>query len=99
MNSTLGLTPLVVHVQRGASVHPGHHLEVGAVEAIDADHAGFGIEVAFVGVGGVQVVLEHRQSIQVLNLRTKTDHADYFNRTKEAPSLTLNVHGSCLGRW
>lgn len=70
----------MVHVQRGASVHPGHHLEVGAVEAVDADHAGFGIEVAFVGVGGVQVVLEHRQSIQMLNLRKKTNQADYFSQ-------------------
>lgn len=59
-------------MQRGASVHPRHHLEVGAVEAIHADHAGLGIEVAFVGVGGVQVVLKHGQSIQVLNLRKQT---------------------------
>lgn len=72
---TLRLTPLVVHVQRGASVHPRHHLEVGAVEAIHADHAGLGIEVAFVGVGGVQVVLKHRQSVQVLNLRKTTRQA------------------------
>lgn len=66
----------MVYVQRSTPVHPRHHLEVGAVEAVHADHAGLGIEVAFVGVGGVQVVLEHRQSVQVLNLRELTKQAD-----------------------
>lgn len=69
----MGLAPLVVDVQRGASVHPGHHLEVGAVEAVHADHAGLGVEVALVGVGGVQVVLKHRQPVQVLDLRTPAE--------------------------
>ena len=65
---TLGLAPLVVDVQSRASVHARDHLEVGAVEAVDADHAGLGVEVAFVRVGGVQVVLKHRQPVQVLDL-------------------------------
>lgn len=77
------LTPLVVHVQRGAPVHPRHHLEVGAVEAVDADHAGLGIEVAFVGVGGVQVVLKHRQPVQVLDLRkNRQNGTDDSSRTR-----------------
>lgn len=78
---TLRLAPLMVHMQRCASVHPGHHLEVGAVEAVHTDHAGLGIEVAFVGVGGVQVVLKHCQSIQVLNLRKGRKQADDSTQT------------------
>lgn len=45
---TLRLPPLVVHVQRGAPVHPRHHVEVGAVEAVHSDNTGLGVEVAFV---------------------------------------------------
>ena len=45
---TWRLAPLVVDVQRCTTVHTRHHLEVGAVEAVDADHAGLGVEVAFV---------------------------------------------------
>lgn len=56
-------------MQRCTPVHPRHHLEVGAVEAVHADHAGFGIEVAFVWVGGIQVVLKYSQSVQVFNLK------------------------------
>lgn len=89
---TLRLAPLVVHVQRGASVHPGHHLEVGAVEAIHTDHTGLGIEVAFVGVGGVQVVLKHRQSIQVLNLGKGTKQADDFTQTGSR-RLSVSIWG------
>lgn len=66
---TLRLASLVVHVQRRPSVNSRHHLEVRAVEAVDSDHAGLGVEVAFVRVGGVQVVLKDGQSIQVLNLQ------------------------------
>lgn len=55
-------------MQRGASIHSRHHLEVGAVEAVHADDARLGVEVAFVRVCGIQVVLEYSQSVQVLNL-------------------------------
>ena len=59
----------MVHVQGGAAVHSGHHREVRGVEAVDPDHAGLRVvQVAFVRVGGVQVVLKHRQPVQMLNL-------------------------------
>ena len=45
---TLRLAPLVVHVQRCSPIHPCHHLEVRVVEAVHSDHAGLGVEVAFV---------------------------------------------------
>lgn len=66
-------------MQRGAAVHPRHLVVVGAVEAVDADHGGLGVEVAFVRVGGVQVVLEHSQAVQVLDLR-RTERAGKLNQ-------------------
>lgn len=66
---TLRLAPLVVHVQRSSPVHPRHHLEVGAVEAVHSYHAGLGVEVAFIRVCCIQIVLKYSQSIQVLNLK------------------------------
>lgn len=56
-------------MQCGAPVYPRHHLEVGAVETVHADHTGLGIEVAFIRVGGIQVVLKYGQPIQVFNLK------------------------------
>lgn len=56
-------------MQSSSLVHPGHHLVVGAVVAVDPDHAGFGLHVGVVGVGGVQVVFKDGQSVQVLDLR------------------------------
>ena len=49
-------------------VHPGHHLVICAVEAVDLDHAGFWLHVGIVRVGGAQVVFKHRQPVEVLNL-------------------------------
>lgn len=63
------LPPLVVHMQSGTTVDPCHHLEVGIVEAVHPDHAGLGIQVAFIRIGGIQVVLEHSQPVQVFDLR------------------------------
>lgn len=63
-------------MQSGTPVDPRHHLEVGAVEAVHPDHTGLGIEVALVGVGGVQVVFKHSQPVQVFNLTNN-------GRTKE----------------
>lgn len=56
-------------MQCSTPVDPRHHLEVGAVETVHPDYAGFGIEVAFVRVGGIQVVLKHSQTIEVFNLK------------------------------
>ena len=58
----------MVDVQRSSLVHPGHYLVVCAVEAVHPDHTGFRLHVSVVRVGGVQVVLEHRQPVQVLDL-------------------------------
>lgn len=65
---TSGLTSLVVDMQGATLVHPGDHLVLGAVEAVHADHTGLLLGVGVVRVGGVQVVLEHGQAIQVLDL-------------------------------
>lgn len=56
-------------MQCGSPVYPCHHLKVRAVEAVHSDHAGLGVKVAFVRVGGIQVVLKYSQPIQVLNLK------------------------------
>lgn len=45
---TWRLPSLVVDVQRSALVHTGHHLVVGAVEAVHPDHAGLGLHVGVV---------------------------------------------------
>lgn len=44
-------------------------MEVRAVEAVHSDHAGLGVEVAFVRVRGIQVILKNSEPIQVLNLK------------------------------
>lgn len=79
---TWRLAPLVVNVQGRAPIDARHHLEVGAVEAVHSDHAGLGVEVAFVRVCGIQVVLKHSQPIEVLNLRyteaTRTQNQNIF---------------------
>lgn len=66
--ATWRLTSLVVDMERSSLVHPGHHLVIGAVEAVDLDHAGFWLHVSVVRVGGVQVVLKHSQPVEVLDL-------------------------------
>lgn len=58
-------------MQRSSLVHPGHYLVVCAVKAVDPDHAGFRLHVSVVGVGGIQIVFKHSQSIQVLNLKER----------------------------
>lgn len=35
-------------MQGSTFIHPRHHLEVGAVEAVDADDAGLGLDVTVV---------------------------------------------------
>lgn len=65
---TWRLTSLVVDMERSPLVHPGHHLVIGAVEAVDLDHAGFRLHVSVVRVGGVQVVFKHGQAVEVLDL-------------------------------
>lgn len=55
-------------MQGSTFIHPRHHLEVGAVETVDSDDAGLGLYVPVVRVGGVQVVLEHGQTVQVFDL-------------------------------
>lgn len=55
-------------MERSPLVHPGHHLVIGAVETVDLDHAGFGLHVSVVRVGGVQVVFKHGQAVEVLDL-------------------------------
>lgn len=49
-------------------IHSGHHMEIGAVEAVDTDDAGLGLHVGVVRVGGIQVVLKDSKAIQVLDL-------------------------------
>lgn len=58
-------------MQRSSLVHPGHHLVVCAVEAVDPDHTGFRLHVSVVRVGGIQVVFEHRQPVQVFDLKER----------------------------
>lgn len=67
-------------MQGCAAVDPRHNVVVGVVEAVHPDHAGLGIQVALIRVGGIQVVLEHSQPVQVLDLRT--------TRRKSPPSVT-----------
>lgn len=62
-------------MQGSTFIHPRHHLEIGAVEAVDADNAGLGLYVTVVRVGGVQVVLEHGQTVQVLDLTVQKTQA------------------------
>lgn len=65
---TWRLASLVVHVDGTSLIHPGHHKEVGGVEAVDTDDAGLGLHVGVVRVGGIQVVLKDCKAIQVLDL-------------------------------
>lgn len=69
--STGRLTTLVVDVQGAPLVHAGDLVVVGAVEAVDPDHAGLGLHVGVVRVGGVQVVLKHGEAVQMLDLRER----------------------------
>lgn len=55
-------------MQGSTFIHSRHHLEIRAVEAVDADDAGLGLYVTVVRVGCVQVVLKHGQTVQVFNL-------------------------------
>lgn len=55
-------------MQSGTAVDPRHHVEVRVVEAVHPDHAGLGIQVAFIRVGGIEIVLKHSQPIQVFDL-------------------------------
>lgn len=70
-------------MQGSTFIHPCHHLEVGAVEAIDTDHAGLGLEVTVVRVGGVQVIFKHSQTVQVFNLTVQKTQTNLH-------SLSLN---------
>lgn len=56
---TCRLTSLVVNVKGATFIHACHHLEVRAVESVDSDHAGFGLHVGVVRVGGIQIVFKH----------------------------------------
>lgn len=46
-------------MQSGTAIDPRDNVEVGIVEAVHPDHAGLGIQVAFIRVGGIEVVLKH----------------------------------------
>lgn len=63
------LASLVVHVKSSALVYTRHHLEVRAVEAVDSDHAGLGLHVGIVRVGGVQIIFKHCKTIEMLYLQ------------------------------
>lgn len=55
-------------MQGSSLVDAGHHLVVRAVEAVHSDHTGLRLHVGVVRVSGIQVVLKHCQTVQVLNL-------------------------------
>lgn len=78
---TWRLTSLVVDVQSSSFVHSGHHLVVGAVEAVDPDHTGLRLHVSIFGVGGIQIVLKYSQSVQVLDL--KENRKNVFHSLKD----------------
>lgn len=63
-------------MQRSSLVHPGHHLVVGVVEAVDFDHVGLRLHVGIFRIGGVQVVFKHGQSVQVFDLERKLDKTE-----------------------
>lgn len=46
--STWRLASLVVDVQRSSLVHPGYHLVVRAVKAVNPDHTGLRLHVGVV---------------------------------------------------
>lgn len=55
-------------MQGPSLVHPGDHLVLGAVEAVDPDDAGLLLGVGVVRVGGVEIVLKDSQPVEVLDL-------------------------------
>lgn len=92
-------------MQRSAPVYSRHHLEVRAVEAVHSDHTGLGVKVTFIRVGGIEVILKYRQTVQVLNLKCSetTKQQNYLKKesflkqaAENAEVLSKTAHGARL---
>lgn len=81
----------MVDVQRSSLVHPGHHLVVGVVEAVDFDHVGLRLHVGIFGIGGVQVVFKHGQSVQVFDLEKNVTRWEIRQDGKEKEEREMKI--------